>query len=390
MKKSTSEVIIDITRLVDRQMQGRFPTGVDRVSLEYVNYFGPRSSGLIRYAGQWLELSKKDSEQVFEALLAPNEAFNYLIRQVVVRALLTCFIPRCQGSTVLFHTGHSGLEKPNYASRLRQLNLKPFFFIHDLIPLSHPEYCIPSTPKLHKHRIDAMLALGQGIIVNSAATLAELRDYTSINNLPMPPAKVALLASAKLPLASVRVPLNKPYFVMLGTIEPRKNHWLILQLWRQLVQDFGDAAPRLVIIGQRGWECENIIDLLERCDVLRGFVIEESRCSDTQLATWLHHAQALLFPSFAEGYGMPLVEALSVGLPVIANDLPAFREIAGDIPEYVDALDGVGWKALILAYTQSNHPKREAQLERLKHFVVPTWRAHFEHVESFLSEVNSL
>ena len=390
MKKSTSEVIIDITRLVDRQMQGRFPTGVDRVSLEYVNYFGPRSSGLIRYAGQWLELSKKDSEQVFEALLAPNEAFNYLIRQVVVRALLTCFIPRCQGSTVLFHTGHSGLEKPNYASRLRQLNLKPFFFIHDLIPLSHPEYCIPSTPKLHKHRIDAMLALGQGIIVNSAATLAELRDYTSINNLPMPPAKVALLASAKLPLASVRVPLNKPYFVMLGTIEPRKNHWLILQLWRQLVQDFGDAAPRLVIIGQRGWECENIIDLLERCDVLRGFVIEESRCSDTQLATWLHHAQALLFPSFAEGYGMPLVEALSVGLPVIANDLPAFREIAGDIPEYVDALDGVGWKALILAYTQSNHPKREAQLERLKHFVVPTWRAHFEQVESFLAEVNAL
>ena len=393
MKKLTSEVIIDITRLVDRQMQGRFPTGVDRVSLEYVKHFGHRASGLIRYAGQWLELSKKDSEQVFKALLAPDESFNYLIKRIVTNYIICEVFSRKSKplkNRVLFHTGHSGLEKPNYASRLRQLNLKPFFFIHDLIPLSHPEYCIPSTPKLHKHRIDAMLALGQGIIVNSAATLAELRDYTSINNLPMPPAKVALLASAKLPLASVRVPLNKPYFVMLGTIEPRKNHWLILQLWRQLIRDIGDDAPRLVIIGQRGWECENIVDLLDRCEALRGFVIEESRCSDTQLATWLHHAQALLFPSFAEGYGMPLVEALSVGLPVIANDLPAFREIAGDIPEYVDALDGVGWKALILAYTQSNHPKREAQLERLKHFVVPTWRAHFEQVEGFLAEVNAL
>ena len=393
MKKLTSEVIIDITRLVDRQMQGRFPTGVDRVSLEYVKHFGHRASGLIRYAGQWLELSKKDSEQVFKALLAPDESFNYLIKRMVTNYIVCGVFSRKSKplkNRVLFHTGHSGLEKPNYASRLRQLNLKPFFFIHDLIPLSHPEYCIPSTPKLHKHRIDAMLALGQGIIVNSAATLAELRDYTSINNLPMPPAKVALLASAKLPLASVRVPLNKPYFVMLGTIEPRKNHWLILQLWRQLIRDIGDDAPRLVIIGQRGWECENIVDLLDRCEALRGFVIEESRCSDTQLATWLHHAQALLFPSFAEGYGMPLVEALSVGLPVIANDLPAFREIAGDIPEYVDALDGVGWKALILAYTQSNHPKREAQLERLKHFVVPTWRAHFEQVEGFLAEVNAL
>ncbi len=390
MKKLTSEVIIDITRLVDRQMQGRFPTGVDRVSLEYVKHFGPRSSGLIRYAGQWLELSRNDSERVFEALLAPNEAFNYLIRQVVVRALLNGFKRRGNAARVLFHTGHSGLEKSNYAPRVQRLELKPFFFVHDLIPLTHSEYCRPGAPDLHKFRLNAMLSLGQGIIVNSVATLAELTDYIELNQLPKVPAKVALLAPAKLPLPFLKTPLSKPYFVMLGTIEPRKNHWLILQLWRQLIRDIGDDAPRLVIIGQRGWECENIVDLLDRCEALRGFVIEESRCSDTQLATWLHHAQALLFPSFAEGYGMPLVEALSVGLPVIANDLPAFREIAGDIPEYVDALDGVGWKALILAYTQSNHPKREAQLERLKHFVVPTWRAHFEQVEGFLAEVNAL
>ncbi len=175
---------------------------------------------------------------------------------------------------------------------------------------------------------------------------------------------------------------------MLGTIEPRKNHLIILHLWRQLIESLGDDAPRLVIIGQRGWECENVVDLLDRCDALRGIVIEEPRCSDTQLSTWLHHAQALLFPSFAEGYGMPLVEALSVGLPVIANDLPAFREIAADIPEYVDALDGVRWKELVLAYADSNHPQRIAQLERLKHFIVPSWQSHFDQVESLLVDVN--
>ena len=233
-----------------------------------------------------------------------------------------------------------------------------------------------------------MLSSGHGIIANSAATLAELNAYVELNCLPSVPAVVALLAPARLPLPSVNLPLNKPYFVMLGTIEPRKNHWIILHLWRQLIESLGDEAPRLVIIGQRGWECENVVDLLDRCDALRGFVIEQSRCTDTQLSTWLHHAQALLFPSFAEGYGMPLVEALSVGLPVIVNDLPAFREIAGDIPEYVEALDGVGWKALILAYAQSAHPKRVAQLERLEHFIVPTWDAHFEQVERLLADVN--
>jgi glycosyltransferase involved in cell wall biosynthesis len=369
-------------------MQGRFPTGVDRVSLEYVKHFGSRSSGLIRYAGQWLELSRKDSEQLFDALLAPNEAFNYLVKQAVVRSMLKSVIHRRCASRILFHTGHSGLERSNYIPRLQRSGLKPFFFVHDLIPITHPEYCRPGEAQRHKVRVDTMLSSGRGIIANSAATLAELNAYVDLNGLPSVPAVVALLAPARLPLPSFNLPLNKPYFVMLGTIEPRKNHWIILHLWRQLIESLGDGAPRLVIIGQRGWECENVVDLLDRCDALRGFVIEQSRCTDTQLSTWLHHAQALLFPSFAEGYGMPLVEALSVGLPVIVNDLPAFREIAGDIPEYVDALDGVRWKALILAYAKSDHPKRVAQLERLQHFIVPTWDAHFEQVERLLADVN--
>ncbi len=391
MKKSDTEVVIDITRLVDRQMQARFPTGVDRVSLEYVKHFGARASGLIRYAGQWLELSKKDSEWVFNALLTPDESFNFLIKKVVVKSLL-CSLFNLQykksASRMLFHTGHSGLEKPNYAHRLKQFGCKPFFFIHDLIPLTHPEYCRPGEAKRHTVRVNTMLSCGHGLIANSAATLEELRVYAENHNLPMIPSAVALLAPAELPTPKACVPLDKPYFVMLGTIEPRKNHLIILHLWRQLIESLGDDAPRLVIIGQRGWECENVVDLLDRCDALRGVVIEEPRCSDTQLSTWLHHAQALLFPSFAEGYGMPLVEALSVGLPVIANDLPAFREIAADIPEYVDALDGVRWKELVLAYADSNHPQRIAQLERLKHFIVPSWQSHFNQVESLLVDVN--
>ena len=200
--------------------------------------------------------------------------------------------------------------------------------------------------------------MGYGIIANSAATLEELTAYAKAHGLPMPPATVALLAPARLPEPAVDAPLNKPYFVMLGTIEPRKNHWLMLQLWRQLIERLGEHAPRLVIIGQRGWECENVVDLLERCESLKGFVFEYSVCSDAELATWLHHAQALLFPSFAEGYGMPLVEALAQGVPVIASDLPVFREIAGDIPEYIDPLDGKRWSELIVEYALVESPAR--------------------------------
>jgi glycosyltransferase involved in cell wall biosynthesis len=143
----------------------------------------------------------------------------------------------------------------------------------------------------------------------------------------------------------------------------------------------------LVIIGQRGWECENVEDMLERCGPLRGVVFEHPMCSDAELITYLHHAQALLFPSFAEGYGMPLIEALSLGVPVLASDLPVFEEIAGGVPEYIDPLDGRRWREVIEAYTPADSVPRAAQLSRLKGFRVPDWATHFAKVDALLESL---
>ena len=379
--------IIDITRLLDRRMKVRLPTGVDRVSLEYVRYFGQRSTALVRFLGQWLELSRRDSELVFDELLSQEILDRTLIHKVVARALLCKVRHRFSKPRYFFNTGHSGLDSIDYGQRLQRYQLKPIFFIHDLIPLTHPEYCRPGESDLHRVRINTMIDSGYGVIANSEATLTALADYAKTNGVLMPPAVVARLAPAELSASVDGAFLNKPYFVMLGTIEPRKNHWLVLQLWRQLIEQWGENAPCLVIIGQRGWECENVVDLLERCEHLNGFVFEYSVCSDQDLANWLKHSQALLFPSFTEGYGMPLIEALALGVPVIANDLPAFHEIAGDIPEYIDPLDGKQWGAMIMAYAQKNSVVREEQCRRMAALEVPTWAAHFDEVESFMARL---
>jgi glycosyltransferase involved in cell wall biosynthesis len=181
--------------------------------------------------------------------------------------------------------------------------------------------------------------------------------------------------------------IAEPYFVMLGTIEPRKNHWLLLQVWRKIIERLGVQAPRLVIIGQRGWECENVVDLLERCAPLRGVVTELPACSDADLATYLKHSLALLFPSFTEGYGLPLVEAMALRVPVIASDLAVFREIAGGIPDYLDPLDGMGWLAHIEEFANPSSTGRHAQLSRLVDFVQPTWPAHFRVVEDLMERL---
>lgn len=181
--------------------------------------------------------------------------------------------------------------------------------------------------------------------------------------------------------------MQKPYFVMLSTIEPRKNHLLMLQIWRQLVEEMGEAAPHLVVIGKRGWECENVIDILERCQVLKNYITELSQCSDADLVNYLHHSQALLFPSFSEGFGLPLIEALSLKVPVIASDLPVFKEIAGDIPEYINPLDGRRWKELICEYADSKSLRRTQQVERISSFNYPTWSDYFRQVDLLLNEL---
>ncbi|WP_203564001.1 glycosyltransferase family 1 protein [Deefgea sp. CFH1-16] len=276
----------------------------------------------------------------------------------------------------------------NYIKKLASIQARPLFFVHDLIPISHPEYCRPGELQRHQLRMQTVLTYAHAVVVNSQATLDELRAFALAQALPMPPAAVAWLAAADLPLQALPRPVPGPYFVMLGTIEARKNHAFILQLWRQLVLRLGAAAPKLVIIGQRGWECENALDLLERCPALQGHVLEIGRCTDIELAAYLQHGQALLFPSFAEGFGMPIVEAFAQKLPVLCSDLPAFHEIAGDIPEYVDPLDGARWLALIGDYCDSQHPLRVAQLARMAGFVAPTWADHFVVVDQLLASLD--
>jgi len=376
------EVLIDITRLLGRFMKGRMPTGVDRVSLEYVQHFQQRARAVVRLAGRSFVLRKAESDRLFQWLLVPTGRLNVAI--LIAKGLLLGWNKQRVAGSILFNVGHSGLEQDVYPAMLRRQQVRPLFVVHDLIPITHPEYCRQGERERHITRMNNVLAVASGVIANSQATMNELACFAENSGQPMPRSVVALLAPGMSGISPGKRPMAPPYFVILSTIEPRKNHWLLLQMWRGLVERLGEQAPRLMVIGQRGWECENVVDLLERCEHLKGFVDEHSICSDTELVTYLHHAQALLFPSFAEGYGMPLVEALALGVPVIASDLPVFKEIADEIPEYIDPLDGKRWSELIVEYAKSDSQLRSAQLKRIKDFKVPTWAEHFAKVDALL------
>jgi len=181
---------------------------------------------------------------------------------------------------------------------------------------------------------------------------------------------------------------NRPYFVVLGTIEPRKNHLLLLNLWTRLASMM-PAPPRLLVIGHRGWENEQVIDMLERSRRLRGLVEEHSGLSDAQVGALLCGARALLLPSFAEGFGLPLAEALASGIPAICSDIPVFRELGRDAPEYLDPLDLQNWSKAVVDYSHPDSPRRAAQMERLTCWQAPSWSDHFSTVEQLLIELET-
>lgn len=380
-----AELLIDVSRLIWRLSSGRLPTGIDRVCLEYVRHFADRAQGVIQWKGIRRILPYQLSQDLFEVILTAPRTFFRRTALLALQGGIELLRSQPGRGRPYLNLGHTGLDRPGLTEWIERIDVRPIFMIHDLIPITHPVYCRAGESDRHRKRVDVMLDTGVGILGNSQVTLDILRRYAAEGCRRVPPTLAAWLGATPLPASGPLPPdISTPYFLALGTIEGRKNHVLLLKIWQALVTKLGNKAPRLVIVGQRGWENDEALAILEAGTALRGHVIELARCSDAELAHYLRDARALLFPSFAEGYGMPLVEALGHGTPVIASDLAVFRELAGNIPDYIDADNAVCWQATIEEYSLTDCPARRRQLTRMTDYVMPTWSAHFARVDAWL------
>lgn len=394
-----TQVILDISRLISR-VRYSTPSGVDRVEMAYARGLLARYGEELVFAavhpsGLYGRLSRKAALAYLDELERrwSREDDNPRQRSLPsVMPWLAALLPSrsAQGSTggVYVQASPHHLTRPAQVRRIVEREKARFLcLVHDLIPIEFPEYARPSGAAQHRKRIGTVAGLADAVIVNSAATGRSLQPWLDRSGRAID-VHVALLGTEQLADAPAEH-RDRPYFVCLGTIEPRKNHLLLLNLWRHLAETLPSKdIPRLVVIGRRGWENEQVVDMLERCPALKGHVEELNGCSDTRMAGLLRGARALLMPSFAEGYGMPVAEALSVGTPVLCSDLPALREVGGEVPDYRDPLDGPGWRALILDHAKEG-PAYQAQMQRVPEWRPPTWDQHIEIVTGAISQLQA-
>ncbi|MET0313363.1 MAG: glycosyltransferase family 1 protein, partial [Hansschlegelia sp.] len=311
---------------------------------------------------------------------APNRARD-LAWRLRLEAITRMGRPAVESGDVYVHVSHIRLDRPEPFAGLHAAGARLTILVHDLIPIRFPEYARPGEDERHARRMTTALASATTLIANSRETARDLSAFAKERGLASPPVIVAPLGVEPVFAAGV-APLGapKPYFVALGTIEPRKNHLTLLHLWRRLVERMGAETPTLVLVGRRGWENEMVLDLLERSPAIRANVVEANDLPDQALTALIKGARALLFPSFAEGFGLPLAEALALGAPALVSDLDVFREVAGHAAERFDPLDAVAWEDAILDYTGRNPERRDAALSRTEGFAPPSWAAHFAAV----------
>jgi glycosyltransferase involved in cell wall biosynthesis len=148
---------------------------------------------------------------------------------------------------------------------------------------------------------------------------------------------------------------EKPYILSVGALQPRKNYLMLIRAYRQLKR-----PVELVIAGQRGWMYEEIEREAGNGVVLLGHV------SDTELPALYRGAAVVAMPSLYEGFGLPLLEAMACGAPVVASNASCFPEVCGDAAMLVGPDD---WPAA-LAQVLDRPPSRERSLKRAAEF---TW-----------------
>lgn len=381
-------LIIDVTRLVWRVWSGRLPTGIDRVCLAYVKHFRARAVAAVQRRGVRFVLGEGDSHALFDLLVAGGPGFRRALVRRLPGALVRAAVARRRRGGVYLNIGHTGLDAAALGAWIRRRGWRAVFMVHDLIPIETPRYCRPGEAERHvrrmTHAVVAATTSGGGLIANSDGTRDAIDRFTTAHRLAAPPIVTAWLAPHPLPPGPPTV-RTRPYFLAIGTIEARKNHVLLLRLWQRLVARLGAAAPDLLVVGQRGWEAAEAFALLDAAQG-DGHVVELGRCDDATLAGLIRGARAVLMPSFAEGFGLPVVEALALGTPVIASDLAVFAEIGGGIPTLLPPDDLAAWEAAVVGFC-GDAPERIRQIAALPGYRASDWRGHFRIVEAWLARL---
>jgi glycosyltransferase involved in cell wall biosynthesis len=298
-----------------------------------------------------------------------------------------------EGDVLLIPMGEwASSDYADKVSALHGRGLKIVQVIHDMLPLVTPQYSGHSTKIMEKYckkvipEVDLVLAVSQntkkdlkywlqqeGIAIPRIEVFRHGEDFARIEQL-RPTHERFLLSGVK----------GDDFILCVGTVEIRKNHTLLYYTYK-LAHERGIDLPKVIVVGRPGWHTEQITELINTDPETKDQILLLGGVSDEELA-WLYDNCAFtIFPSFYEGWGIPIAESIVSGKPCISSNTSSMPEIAGDIIEYFSPTSTDECLAAI-----SNLSSKEglsAAKKRLSSYKPTSWEDTFETIDRLIREI---
>ena len=230
----------------------------------------------------------------------------------------------------------------------REHALRFVLIVHDIIVLRRPEWCQASMVRDVSAWMGRVLPLADVLLTISQATATDLARYAVATGMPLRARPVPIPVGNGFTASQPAIRGKQHDFAELGdfvlvvsTIEVRKNHALLLRVWRRLLSELpAPDVPKLVFAGRVGWLVQDLMAQLTTSDFLGGKVVLIETPTDADLEALYRGCLFTAFPSFYEGWGLPVTESLSFGCPCVISDATSLPEAGGSFARYFDPEDG--------------------------------------------------
>lgn len=302
------------------------------------------------------------------------------LRHRVARPALRA--PFAQGD-LLFNPGFT-TYKPKQLDEVAALLARVSYvgFVYDLLPVLFPEWWTPAQQQRYRAWFEWSGRQASLLLCCSESTRRDAAAFFESAKIATGPIETLLLGD-ELPraLAAQQPPqgaasAERPFVLYVSTLEVRKNHRLLFQVWRRLLDRHGpERIPDLVFVGRRGWLIDDFVTELEHSHFLDGKIVWKDRVDDAELARLYAGCLFTVYPSFYEGWGLPVAEGMAFGRWCVASNVSSLPEVGGDLAGYFDPFDVPGATAAIeRAILDPGHLADRTRAVR-ERFAVRTWHS---------------
>ena len=379
------KVYIDISNL----MNVSFLTGIQRVVREVV-------TRLLKSDELEVVLLSSNAGKFYYNILDNEKFLEFYIsgngkkRQIVTKDILK--LEDIEAGAVFFDIDsiwHTYLRRSSVYQELKKQGVRIATFVHDINPVMYPQYCHHNTTFFFMNYITAVLKHADIVLVSTKSTAKKIDMLTDRLELPRKKIFVTWLGATFSAKSNQRDAVQKEalaaaksgrYILCVGTIEPRKNHKLLLDAYDKKLSDMG---INLILAGKIGWNIKELKERIETHPKYKRGLYHLEGLNDASIDYLYKNAYAVAFPSFEEGFGLPVIEAMQRGCVTITSDIPVLREIGGEYCDYFDINSPDGLIALIEKYI--NEPEiYNAKKVKLKSYVPITWDQVSDKMENAL------